>query len=92
MKLTYSINKEFAVELDGETLHSDYDIYRRYYPHLTDDEILKNIYNGYNEQFYSAGMVSIAISYDLPHTLVATLNLTEDQFIALAREELGLKR
>lgn len=93
MTLTYSINEEFTVELDGERLREDYDFYRENYPDLEDDEILKNIYNDYMCQDIDASITAGGIlGYDIQDTLAATLDLTEDQFIALAREELDLQR
>ncbi len=90
MQLTYSINEEFTVELDGERLRDDYEFYRKNYPNLDDTDILKNIYKGFTYQIYSARIISIGFSHILPNNVTATLNLTEDQFIALAREELKL--
>lgn len=87
MTLTYSINEEFTIELDGEKLREDYDFYRDNYPDLEDTDILKNIYNDYMCKDID-GCIYV-LDYDLG-TLTATLNLTEDHFIALAREELDL--
>lgn len=86
MTLTYSINEEFTVELDGDQLRDDYGFYREHYPNLEDDEILKNIYNDY----MCHDIHDVDINYD-SLDITATLDLTEDQFIALAREELDLE-
>lgn len=87
MTLTYSINEEFTVELDGEQLRDDYEFYRERYPNLEDDEILSNIYSDY----LCHDIHDVDINYD-SLDITATLDLTEDQFIALAREELNLPR
>ena len=90
MTLTYSINEEFTVELDGEQLREDYDYYREIYPDLNDTKILKNIYNDNICQDIN-GMMTGLCGFNFDDTLNATLDLTEDQFIALAREELDLE-
>ena len=85
MTLTYSINEEFNVELDGEQLREDYDFYRENYPQLDDTDILKNIYTDYMCQDINGDILYDSL------TITGTLDLTEDQFIALAREELELQ-
>lgn len=90
MTLTYSINEEFTIELDEEQLRENYEFYRENYPQLEDDEILKNIYTDYMCQDITSGFMAFGLN-DAPD-ITATLDLTEDQFIALARKELDLPR
>lgn len=90
MKLTYAIKQEFTVELDGEELRNDYYVCRQLYPDFSDTEVLEEIYNSYMG-LDILGAIDLGVAeYDLPNKLHATLNLTKDQFISLAREELGL--
>lgn len=91
MKLTESINPKFTIELNGkEDLRKDYNFYREYNRSLSGTEILQKIYANCDKPKANCEIDLGRGLYDVWNTLHATLNLTEDQFIALAREELGL--
>ena len=81
MKLTYN-HREVVTSVDKEELREKYDLYRRFYPHLSDIDILKNVYVNY---------MVIPHTTDEWHT-VAYLDMSRNKFAARARRELGLKR
>lgn len=77
MKLTYTFHKEFTVEVSVKDLRGTYNTYRELYPHWSDTEILKTICVNY-------------LTYNTIELITADLDLTRDQFVELAKKELGL--
>ena len=90
MQLTFSINQEFTIDLDGESLRQEYDWYRDNYPDWSDTEILEQIYWNYKFVDMDGAIYSSVSPYEVSEILNAKLDLSKDQFISMAREELKL--
>jgi len=90
MQLTFSINQEFTIDLDEENLRQEYDWYRDNYPDWSDTEILEQIYWNYKFVDMDGAIYSSVSPYEVSEILNAKLDLSKDQFIAMAKEELEL--